>query len=166
MSSIFCFRKCCNLKVVKPSEHTCTTLDEEINKTHFGAGVCVISPDGVLVSQAHHLFWGFPKGIIENNESLVECALRELEEETGLVVLSCELQKFVFSFRYKDINRKVTIFFLISKKSILLNKSEHIFSDSTGYGFVQPICFLELYYSGKIKINYFTRILLKLLFGL
>lgn len=161
--SLSCFRKCCKLNLINSTNELDDNFD--LNKDHFGAGVCVITPDGVLISQAHHLFWGFPKGIIENDESLLQCAIRELKEETGLVVSSCQLNKFVFSFRYRDINRKVTIFFLISKQTIDIDKTKHIYSDSTGYGFIQPICFLELYYSGLIKINYFTRILIKLLFG-
>lgn len=161
--SLFCLRKCCELKFV--NSDVCDSSVYKENIPNYGAGVCVITPEGILVSQAHHLYWGLPKGIIENNESIMQCALRELEEETGLVISSRQLNKFVFSFRYKDMNRKVTIFFMISKNIIELQQN-CAFSDSTGYGFIKPLCILELYYSGKIKINYFTRVLLKLLFGL
>ena len=30
--------------------------------------------------------WGFPKGNLENNESLFDCATRELQEETGILI--------------------------------------------------------------------------------
>jgi 8-oxo-dGTP pyrophosphatase MutT (NUDIX family) len=43
--------------------------------------------------------WSFPKGKVERNETLTECALREVEEETGL---SCRILSFVGTTEYRD----------------------------------------------------------------
>ena len=43
--------------------------------------------------------WTFPKGKCERGESDEDCALREVEEETGLV---CELEDELPSTRYRD----------------------------------------------------------------
>ena len=40
--------------------------------------------------------WGFPKGSFKENESLEECACRELKEETGLI-----LKKDIFKLKRK-----------------------------------------------------------------
>lgn len=63
-------------------------LLNEIPKKHFrGAGVIILNKLGtriLLVLGKTHNKWSFPKGSKENNESIRECALRELEEETGI----------------------------------------------------------------------------------
>jgi 8-oxo-dGTP pyrophosphatase MutT (NUDIX family) len=43
--------------------------------------------------------WSLPKGKLEDGESDAECALREVEEETGL---SCRLEEELPSTRYRD----------------------------------------------------------------
>ena len=43
--------------------------------------------------------WSFPKGKLDKGESLEECALREVFEETGL---TCELQDFIGTVAYQD----------------------------------------------------------------
>jgi 8-oxo-dGTP pyrophosphatase MutT (NUDIX family) len=43
--------------------------------------------------------WGFPKGKLEEGESEEECALREVEEETGL---RCELGRELGTIGYTD----------------------------------------------------------------
>lgn len=52
------------------------------------AGVIVFRVDpgaiGCALVQAHHGGWGFPKGKRKRREPLLEGALRELREETGL----------------------------------------------------------------------------------
>ena len=40
-------------------------------------------PKFLLLQSARHQTWGFAKGHVDANETLVECALREVREETG-----------------------------------------------------------------------------------
>lgn len=60
-------------------------------------------PDGgtelALVHRPSRVDWSFPKGKVEPHESLTACALREVEEETGL---RCRLGRFVGTTQYRD----------------------------------------------------------------
>ena len=55
-------------------------------------GGCIIiskeNPQKVLLTKTSYFgdFFGFPKGHLENNETLEECAIRETREETGIKV--------------------------------------------------------------------------------
>jgi 8-oxo-dGTP diphosphatase len=51
----------------------------------------------LLVHRPQHGDWAFPKGKLEDGETWEDAALREVEEETGLV---CELGDYVGSTRY------------------------------------------------------------------
>jgi 8-oxo-dGTP diphosphatase len=66
-------------------------------------GVVVREADGppevVLVHRPQYDDWTLPKGKAEDGESDEECALREVEEETGLV---CELVEELETSSYSD----------------------------------------------------------------
>lgn len=51
------------------------------NKTHNQIRVLLIKRKG---------FWDLPKGKLEEGESIEECAVREVEEETGVINVSIE----------------------------------------------------------------------------
>jgi 8-oxo-dGTP pyrophosphatase MutT (NUDIX family) len=53
----------------------------------------------LLVHRPRYEDWSFPKGKAEGEESDEDCALREVEEETGLV---CRLGRELLSTEYTD----------------------------------------------------------------
>ena len=71
------------------------------------AGGIVLGPDGkiVLVEQNGNS-WSFPKGGVEERESLMEAARREIREETGLTEL--ELVGVLGSYQRKSIGKDGT----------------------------------------------------------
>ena len=60
-------------------------------------GIIVREAAVLLVHRPKYDDWSFPKGKLEEGESWEECAVREVEEETGL---RCELGELVGSTRY------------------------------------------------------------------
>jgi len=40
----------------------------------------------ILLIQSYRRFWGLPKGHVEENETIEQCAIRETEEETGITL--------------------------------------------------------------------------------
>jgi 8-oxo-dGTP pyrophosphatase MutT (NUDIX family) len=57
-------------------------------------------------------FWGFPKGHVEENETEIETARREILEETGVVARINEKNRFEFSYDIldKNIHKTVVLF--------------------------------------------------------
>ena len=59
-----------------------------------------------VVHRPEHLDWTLPKGKLEIGESPVECALREVREETGY---NCHLGRFVGQVEYIDRRGRVKV---------------------------------------------------------
>jgi len=59
-----------------------------------------------VVHRPEHLDWTLPKGKLEIDESPIECALREVREETGY---GCHLGRFVGQVEYTDRRGRVKI---------------------------------------------------------
>jgi 8-oxo-dGTP diphosphatase len=78
-------------------------LDEE-GVVRAAGGIVVRARDSggwevAVVHRPEHLDWTLPKGKLEPDETLSECALREVLEETGQ---TCHLGRFVGEVEYID----------------------------------------------------------------
>lgn len=83
-----------------------------------GAGGVVFRPDGaVLVLRHIEGTWVFPKGHIDPGETALGAALREVEEEAG-VVTRCPDPDFWVTTRYENargVPRAITWFWLLTE---------------------------------------------------
>lgn len=75
----------------------------------------------------------FPGGHLEKHEDLVEGLIREVKEETGMNISSCEIKPFMKithltkNYSYKGFNRKDDIYYYI------VNTNKHINLKETSY---------------------------------
>ena len=88
----------------------------------FSYGICpyIKNENGVfilLIQPKGHKEYGFAKGHIELNETEKQCAIRELFEETGIVVE----EKFLENFYYQNNKRKDVGIFLTNIQNIDLD---------------------------------------------
>ena len=116
-------------------------MDDEKIKRKTSAG-CVIFygewPDVEYLllyrkaSPGHREFWGFSRGEVEQNETELDTAKREVKEETGLNVKVLPKFKHEIQFFFKEVGklvRKKNIFFVAesSTKQVVLSKEHDAF---------------------------------------
>ena len=57
---------------------------KKINKTITAGGIIINEYKEVVIVNQNHDSWSLPKGHVEDNETFLETAKREIYEETGL----------------------------------------------------------------------------------
>ena len=71
--------------------------------------------DKILIIQQAEGHWGFPKGHVEEGETEVETAIREIKEETNLDVEINEKFRYVEHYSPKEDVEKDVVFFVAKK---------------------------------------------------
>jgi len=98
-----------------------------------GAGGVLFNPQGqVLLIRDRQGYWCFPKGHLEDGESPLQAALREVEEETGV---KGQVKRGLSVTRYhnnKGIAREIHWFLMEGQGQVSLEKGLH------GAGFFDP----------------------------
>lgn len=99
-------------------------------------------------SNGHH---SFPKGHMEENETEVETAKREIKEETNLDVnLNTDFKcKINYLIKEKNVKKEV-IFFLATPTSFDLKSQEGEIENSIWYGYKDALNILEYENSKKV----------------
>lgn len=149
MEIFTCPDNCCNLKI-KPYKETFEKIRMNRNK----AGVFIYDPltDKVLLVQSRGNLWGPPKGTIEYQESEIECAIREVKEETGLII-----SKEVLGKKFVIYNR-ATYFYIEMNECYVNIQNEN---DANGIGWIKTKCLEKCIQTGNIKLTHHTRLLFK-----
>ena len=89
---------------------------------------CIIIKDQkvLLIYEKNRNFWGFPKGHMEEGETEIETALREVKEEVGLDVFIKSQKRYTLHYTINNEIDKTTVLFLATAKEeeIKRQKSE------------------------------------------
>jgi len=92
--TIICNKGCCLLNTTEYN-----SLGEKTNSVHRNKKSGILLYDkktnSILIVQSRGNLWGIPKGTVENGESYIDCAFREVLEETGLNLLTHKLESSV-----------------------------------------------------------------------
>ena len=80
----------------------------------------------LLVYEKNRNFWGFPKGHMENGETEVETALREVKEEVGLDVEIYKERRYTLNYIIRDEIDKTTVLYIAKAKNeeIVMQENE------------------------------------------
>ena len=88
---------------------------------------CIIIKDNkvlLVCEKRRNNFWGFPKGHIEHDETEVETAKREVQEEVGLSVEVDESKRYEIKYIVDDRIEKTAVFYLARAISDEITKQE------------------------------------------
>lgn len=81
-------------------------------KLEKSCGSIVIDNDKVLLVKHNAGHWDFPKGHVEANETEVDTAIREVKEETNILIEVNEKYRYVIRYSPKENVLKDVIYFL------------------------------------------------------
>jgi ADP-ribose pyrophosphatase YjhB (NUDIX family) len=139
-----CEKSCCSI---------CTTrgiFKTFHKKNKKKSGIFIYDPEEkrVLLVQSCGLFWGPPKGTLEEgiNETILECAIREVKEETGLDISPEELRGEI------KVKNKIT-FFYCERKTCSVQIQNIKGNDANGITWIKIECLKDLIKTKKIIVN-------------
>jgi len=154
---------CCRYVVTpyQPSPIVIDPLDEMPKPRLKKAGICVYDEHGyILLVQSRGQLWGPPKGSIQPNEIPLDCAIREVKEETGFVM---DEKDFCGSTVIKT--KALYYFMKVDRTTLDIHPQTHIKdNDANAIGWFHVNCLNGMIGSGKLSINQHCRLLIKKIF--
>jgi hypothetical protein len=152
--SFICPDSCCKIKI-------CPYIVKKDNLETFQrkkkAGVFIYDPstNKVLLIQSRGNLWGPPKGTINYGETDIECAIREVKEETGITIYKDDLFKAVTIFN------KATYFYLEMNECDVFVQNHIPENDANGIGWIKNTCLEKCIENGNITLSHHCRIIFK-----
>jgi 8-oxo-dGTP pyrophosphatase MutT (NUDIX family) len=151
-----CNKKCC---IIKTSKYT---FDKNIKYLNHGkkAGVFIYDPkkNKVLIIQSKGNLWGVPKGSKKYKETDIDCAIREVKEETGLNISESDFLKSL-------IIKNSSTYFYIEKDEcdvdIQVNVDANDANDANSIGWINIDCLRDMINENKIVLTHHSKILFK-----
>ena len=109
------------------------------SKVDFASGGIAIDKDRVLIvknkpdpTRGGDGYWGFPKGHLEEGETPIQAAIREVQEETGFIVVIGESlkpiseTKYTYSWKNVKINKTVWYYKMTIVKAFSLEPDNEV----------------------------------------
>lgn len=155
IETFYCVDKCCKIKI-KPFINNNPIIHKKYYPT-IKSGIFIYDPNTtkILLVQSNGNLWGIPKGTIKKDESYISCAIREVYEETGIII------------NKKDISMSIIIYnnckyFYVEKDTCdvyVQNNPNN--NDANGITWIKIQCLYKCILNGNIDINSHTRLLIK-----
>ena len=159
MTYTCCYMKCCSIQI----ENYITVYKPIVKRRRrTKAGMFIYDPklQKVLLVQSRNRYWGFPKGSVKEGETVKGCAIREVTEETGLVIPEDWLVNY---FKVKGFS----FYYYVELPEQHVSVQDHIKNnDANGITWIKLECLKELIKSGKMLINMHCKIMLEEVLGI
>lgn len=152
METFICEKGCCIVKV-NPYNVPKDPLDK-VRKKRRKAGVFIFDPieNRVLLVQSRGHLWGPPKGTLNYAETERKCAIREVKEETGLIISEDD-------FTRSTCIHNRAIYFFSERKACDISIQDHIpDNDANGITWIKPECLTSCIENGNISLSKHCRI--------
>lgn len=161
MNSYYCNNKCCIYKVIPYNKKVPLEINKnkDIKIKKAGSFIYDSQSKKILLVQSRGQMWGSPKGTIKDFEEPLECAIREVKEETGLDLDEKTLTE------YTVLSSKVQYYFLEMKENNVYIQNHISDNDANGIGWFNINCLETLVKQGIININQHCRLLIKRIFN-
>jgi hypothetical protein len=145
--------KCGECKlIIKPYIHNHKVYNDNIRNKKAGVIIHNSDTNHVLLVQSRGNLWGFPKGSLEKDETFINCAIRELKEETNI-----DIDKSVLKNEY-EVNEYAKYYYVNTNttyENIKINNDEN--NDASGLFWINLNCLKELLVNDIIKFNYHAK---------
>jgi len=149
---IYCPKQCCKFTLAIPPPYKNVQYTKtKIRKRKAGVFLYDSCIDKILLVQSRGDKWGFPKGTLEDNETVEECAIREVFEETGIKVSMAELESYT---RLKV--DKATYFYSTvesTQPKYQTLPEHHANNDATGLVWISRMCLVQCVNNGQMVLN-------------
>lgn len=161
VKTYYCEDKCCKIYIHQTEKKSYIKPVQNYKK----AGVFIYDPIGerVLLVQSRGNLFGPPKGSLNIGESNIDCAIREVKEETGIDIT------FSSFLRVFHIKNKATYYYaemrstdISVQNQILLNNQDN---DANGITWIKMSCLEKAIYNGNIALNHYAKIGFERFFG-
>jgi len=157
INNIYCKNKCCLIQFKQAQKTKKKYYNIQKNK----AGIIFFDKktQKILLIQSNSNLWGPPKGTAKKNETPEKCAIREVYEETGLIINPEEFTDII------TINNRITYFFVEKNVCNVNIQTQNIDNDATGITWINLDCLKQMINDENIKVTKHTTIILKNMFS-
>ena len=160
MNIFKCDSRCCTLKSIKYKQSK-----YEFDRVYYSnqkAGVVVYDPAStkILLVQSRGHLWGPPKGTLAFDETYKECAVREVLEETGLIIKPESLVKSAL------LSTSSQYFYFEMPECEVYVQSHLSENDANGLGWIKLACLAKLVNTGSICLSRHCQLAIKRLLGI